>query len=110
MSVATQLVEALNRLRAVALPISRELSANAATRRLALTHAGAFHLDPAHWRLLGEMLGWTNAPNAVIWLAKAFWESPEHRAIILGRWDAIGASCQTVGTFMHCAIEFGIRR
>lgn len=116
MSLASQLVFTLNHLRMEhhlpALHIVHLLSLNAETRRLAESHAGAFHVSPLHVSFMGEMLGWIRgATNPVAWLAHAFFMSPEHHAIFMSPvWNGIGASCQTVQQTLHCAIEFGIMR
>ena len=123
-SLATHIVYRIRDVRHDSIPISLALSRTAriratelaATDRLddhagfvaAATRAG---VTRASWRVIGEVMGWHIRDGATArWFVRAWLDSRTHRAVVLGRWTHIGASCARNLERIYCVVIFGRHR
>jgi len=121
-AMSTQIVQRIRVVRHDSIPISLALSLAARTRARDLAAADAFdghagfyrwlkQVSPARWRQLGEVVGWHIHDGATArWYVAAWLRSPTHRAVVLGRWSHVGASCARSAERLWCVVIFGRRR
>lgn len=106
-SLPSQLVRAIRAARGDRLATAWWLNAYAATRAGATDHAGFYATPPAGHGMVGEILGWIDAPDAVPWLMERWLASPTHRRILMDpSWRWVGAAVRRRGTWTYAAVEF----
>lgn len=123
-ALSTQIVRQIRVVRHDAIPVSVALARAARTRAVELAAADAFDghagavaalraagVTRIRWRLYGEVVGWQVHDEATArWYVAAWLRSRTHRAVVLGRWSHVGASCARNEVRTWCVVEFGLRR